>query len=51
MKRPKKPTLAQKKLISGAGLRWTNWMVQMEDDSVLKLINKITGKTRDIKKK
>lgn len=51
MKQPKKPTLAQKKLIQGAGLRWANWMVVMEDDCVLRVINKITKNTRDIKKK
>lgn len=50
MKQPKKPTLAQKKKISDAGLNWRNWAVM--DDLVDKLvvINKISRKTRNLNK-
>lgn len=51
MKQPKKPTLAQKKIISLAGLRWCNWMVVNETDSVLVIRNKITQNLREIRKK
>lgn len=40
MKQPKKPTLAQKKLIAGAGLDPEKWMVRYEDNRYLHIIDK-----------
>lgn len=50
MKQPKKPTLAQKKIISKNGLKWPNWMVVDEKENTLIIYNKISKKTRSIKK-
>lgn len=50
MKQPKKPTLAQKKIITGYGLRWPNWMVVEENEDTLTIFNKISKKIRKIKK-
>lgn len=44
------PTLAQKKLISAAGLVARNWYVISETDTDLCLVHKGTGKSRKIKK-
>ena len=48
--RAKNPTLAQKKLISAAGLVARNWYVISETDTDLCLVHKGTGKSRKIKK-
>ena len=48
--RAKNPTLAQKKLISAAGLVVRNWYVISETDTELHLVHKGTGKSRKIKK-
>ena len=48
--RAKNPTLAQKKLISAAGLVARNWYVISEADKELHLVHKGTGKSRKIKK-
>lgn len=50
MKQPKKPTLAQKKIIANNGLNWSNWMVVEEVEGVLTIFNKISKKIRKIKK-
>ena len=50
MKQPKKPTLAQKKIISAAGLEWRAWNVAGEDNISLTLISKKSGKRRVILK-
>ena len=50
MKQPKAPTLAQKKLIAGAGLKWKNWSVVDEDNPSLTIINKGSGRRRVILK-
>lgn len=46
MKQPKKPTLAQKKIIAAAGLDWKNWSVLEEDNISLALISKKSGRRR-----
>lgn len=51
MKNPKKPTLAQKKILSLHGLKWFNWLVVEETADILKVQNKISNKIREIKKK
>ena len=48
--RAKNPTLAQKKLISAAGLVARNWYAISETDTELHLVHKGTGKSRKIKK-
>ena len=40
MKQPKKPTLAQKKIIKAAGLDWHTWNVIGEDNISLHLLSK-----------
>lgn len=50
MKQPKKPTLAQKKIIVAAGLRWQTWNVASEDKISLVLISKKSGKRKVILK-
>lgn len=50
MKQPKKPTLAQKKMIAAAGYRWENWNVANEDNMAFTIVNKKTGKRRVILK-
>lgn len=46
----KKPTLAQKKLITSAGLIASTWLVIKEDDTELQLVSRMSGTTRHIKK-
>ena len=46
MKQPKKPTLAQKKIINAAGLDWKTWNVHDEDNISLTLISKKSGRRR-----
>lgn len=48
--RTQKPTLAQKKIISAAGLDWKTWNVANEDNISLTLISKRSGKRRVILK-
>lgn len=50
MKQPKKPILAQKKIIANNGLKWSNWMVIDEDKETLTIINKISKNVRKVKK-
>ena len=50
MKQPKAPKLAQKRIMSGNNLNWKNWMVQEETLDELTVVNKISGKTRKLKK-
>lgn len=50
MKQPKKPILAQKKIIANNGLKWSNWMVIDEDKKTLTIINKISKNVRKVKK-
>lgn len=45
-----KPTLAQKKLISAAGLVVRNWLVMLETDEELRLVSRSSGRFRSIKK-
>lgn len=40
MKQPKKPTLAQKKLIAGAGLDPEKWMVRLENRMYLYIVDR-----------
>lgn len=50
MKQPKKPTLAQKKKISDAGLNWSSRTVTDDLEDRLILVNKMTKKKRTVKK-
>lgn len=45
-----KPTLAQKKVMSAAGLIAKNWLVLKETDEELHLVSKGAGVTRKVKK-
>lgn len=47
-RRPKRPTLAQKKKMTAAGLRWENWLVSYEDNISMTLVSRQTGKRRHI---
>lgn len=51
MKRGKRPTRAQKILISGARLLATNWLVTGETKDDITIVHKNTGSNRTIKKK
>lgn len=48
--RATKPTLAQKKLITQAGLRVSNWLVIRDEEKELCLVNRGSGKTRKVLK-
>lgn len=50
MKQPKKPTLAQKKIMASAGLEWKTWNVAEENENQLVLISKKSGRKRVIEK-
>ena len=50
MKQPKAPTLAQKKLIASAGLKWKNWSVVHENNVSMAIINKRSGCRRVLMK-
>lgn len=45
-----KPTLAQKKQITAAGLVANNWLVMTESEEKLLLVSRNSGKFRSIKK-
>ena len=48
--RVRNPTLAQKKLISAAGLIARNWYVVKETGEELHLVSKGTGRSRKVRK-
>lgn len=48
--RARNPTLAQKKMISAAGLVARNWYVIRETDEELHLVSKWTGRSRKVRK-
>lgn len=48
--RERNPTLAQKKIISAAGLIARNWYVLSETDEELHLVSKGTGRSRKVRK-
>lgn len=48
--RTRNPTLAQKKIISAAGLIARNWYVVKETDKELHLVSKGTGRSRKVRK-
>ena len=48
--RVRNPTLAQKKMISAAGLIARNWYVVKETDEELHLVSKGTGRSRKVRK-
>ena len=50
MKQPKKPVLAQKKIIKAAGLDWRTWNVLNEDNISLTVISKKSGQRRVLPK-
>lgn len=45
-----KPTLGQKKLMTEAGLVPRNWLVLRDDIQELRVVNRLSGKSRCIKK-
>ncbi len=45
-----KPTLGQKKLMTEARLIVKNWLVLREDIQELRVVNRLSGKSRCIKK-
>lgn len=48
--RERNPTLAQKKIISAAGLIARNWYVVKETEEELHLVSKGTGRSRKVRK-
>lgn len=50
MKQPKKPTRANKELMSKNGLVANNWLVVWEDKEVLEVISKRSKQRRVLKK-
>ena len=50
MKNPRKPTRAQKKIITEAGLDWHTWLVLQEDNISLTLISKKSNRRKVISK-
>ena len=51
MKHERKPTRAQKKLISASGLIAENWNVERDTPQEMVVVHRYSGKTRTIKKK
>ncbi len=45
-----KPTLAQKKLMTAAGLIANNWLVMKESAEVLLLVSRNSGRFRSVRK-
>ncbi len=41
-------TMAQKRKITAAGLRWENWRVSYEDNISMGLVSRQSGKRREI---
>lgn len=50
MKRGKKPTVTQKKLLQAVGLDWRAWLVVVNMPRVLVVKHRITGETRVLDK-
>lgn len=50
MKNGKNPTLKQKKFIRSHKLRCENWLVSKDTSEKMVLINRKTGKPRELKK-
>ena len=48
MKKPKRPTYEQKRLISKEGLNWKDWRIKDEDNISISLIHKETGEVKII---
>lgn len=46
MKQPRKPTLAEKKKMSEAGLNWKEWNVSASISSAMVLVRKKTGERK-----
>ncbi len=46
----RKPTLAQKKQMTAAGMIACNWLVIWENAEELRLVNRLSGTSRSIKK-
>ena len=43
-----RPTLAQKKKMTAAGLKWENWLVSSEDNIRMTVVNRKSGKSKVI---
>lgn len=50
MKNGKKPTVAQRKLISSWHLNWENWLVVKNTPEEMVIVHRLSGKQRTIRK-
>lgn len=50
MKHGKKPTVAQRKVISAWGLNWENWLVVKDTPEGMVIVHRYSGKVREIRK-
>ena len=50
MKQPRKPTRAQKELMSEHGLRSGNWMVLTDNRAEMQIVSRRSGQRRAIRK-
>lgn len=50
MKHGKKPTVAQRKVISAWRLNWENWLVVKDTPEVLVIVHRYSGESRVIPK-
>ena len=50
MKHGKKPTVAQRKVISACGLNWENWLVVKDTPEGMVIVHRYSGKVREIRK-
>ena len=50
MKHGKKPTVAQRKVISAWSLNWENWLVVKDTPEGMVIVHRYSGKVREIRK-
>lgn len=50
MKHGKKPTVAQRKVISAWRLNWENWLVVKDTPEGMVIVHRYSGKAREIRK-
>lgn len=50
MKHGKKPTVAQRKVISAWSLNWENWLVVKDTPEVMVIAHRYSGEVREIRK-
>lgn len=51
MKQPKRLTRTQKKIVSGHKLNPENWMLVLEENGAIEVINKKSGKIRSLERR